>query len=185
MDVKVYRHIRLDKNEVFYIGIGRDNRPYMTNGRNRFWKNIVKKTEWKAEILFDDLTWEQACEKEKEFIKIYGRRDLKKGPLCNLTDGGEGVNGRIVSEEVKTKISLKNTGKKRTEEQKNKQSLSKKELFKNKENHPSFGKKRFDADTLREIAIGRKWYTNGEIDKMCYPGSEPEGFKMGRIIRKK
>ena len=30
-------------------------------------------------------------EKEKEFILIYGRKDLNKGTLVNFTDGGEGI----------------------------------------------------------------------------------------------
>ena len=87
----VYRHIRLDKNEVFYIGIGRDEkRAYNKNSRNNYWKHIVSKTNYEIEILFDDLTWGQACEKEKEFIKLYGRKDLGTGTLVNMMDGGEG-----------------------------------------------------------------------------------------------
>lgn len=90
----LYRHIRIDKNEPFYIGIGSDNsyrRANETSRRNIHWKNIVKKGEYKVEILIDDLTWEQACEKEKEFIALYGRANLNNGSLCNLTDGGEGL----------------------------------------------------------------------------------------------
>jgi hypothetical protein len=86
----VYRHIRLDKNEPFYIGIGeKENRAYKKNGRSLYWNRIVKKYGYKVEILFDDLTWEEAQEKEKEFISLYGRRDLETGILVNLTDGGE------------------------------------------------------------------------------------------------
>jgi hypothetical protein len=86
----VYRHIRLDKNEPFYIGIGeKESRAYSKHGRNEFWNKIIKKTNYKVDILFDDLTWEEAQEKEKEFISIYGRRDLGTGILVNLTDGGE------------------------------------------------------------------------------------------------
>jgi hypothetical protein len=63
----LYRHIRLDKNEPFYIGVSKtQTRPYIKNGRNKRWKEIVSKTEYSVEILFDDLTWEQAQEKEKE-----------------------------------------------------------------------------------------------------------------------
>lgn len=86
----VYRHIRLDKNEPFYIGIGeKKNRAHTKHGRNEFWNKIIKKTNYRIDILFDDLTWEEAQEKEKEFISIYGRRDLGTGILVNLTDGGE------------------------------------------------------------------------------------------------
>jgi hypothetical protein len=85
----LYRHIRLDKNEPFYIGIGKHKtRPY-SKKRNTIWNSIVSKTEYEIEVLFDDLTWEQACEKEIEFIKLYGRIDLGTGCLANLTDGGD------------------------------------------------------------------------------------------------
>jgi len=45
----VYRHIRLDKNEPFYIGIGKiDNykRAYLKSIRNVIWKQIVNKTNY-------------------------------------------------------------------------------------------------------------------------------------------
>lgn len=97
----LYRHIRIDKNEPFYIGIGdKENRAYSQRSRNKFWKNIAKQG-YEVEILFEDLTWEQACEKEKEFITLYGRRDLKAGTLVNLTDGGEGALGRPMTERLK------------------------------------------------------------------------------------
>jgi hypothetical protein len=94
----VYRHIRLDKNEPFYIGIGSSSdkkfiRAFSKKGRSNFWRNIVNKTKYEVEILFDDITWEQACEKEKEFITLYGRKDLGLGTLTNLTNGGEGILG--------------------------------------------------------------------------------------------
>ena len=93
----VYRHIRKDKNEPFYIGITNTDikRPYTKYKRNNLWKNIVNKTDYEVDILFDDLTWEQAQEKEKEFIKLYGRIDLGTGTLVNMTDGGEGSPGVI------------------------------------------------------------------------------------------
>jgi len=71
----VYRHIRLDKNEVFYIGIGKkESRAYDFKSKNRnfYWNNIFNKTKIEVEIIFYDLTWEQA--QEKEFIKLYGRK---------------------------------------------------------------------------------------------------------------
>ena len=87
----VYRHIRLDKNEPFYIGIGNEKRPYEKRRRNKYWQNITFKSNYKIDILFNDLTWGQACEKEKELIQLYGRKDLSLGTLVNLTDGGDGT----------------------------------------------------------------------------------------------
>lgn len=95
--VYVYRHIRLDTNKPFYIGIGSDENYKRANnpwGRSQYWKNIISKTPYKVDIILDDLSWEEACEKEKEFIKLYGRVDIGEGILVNLTDGGEGVINR-------------------------------------------------------------------------------------------
>lgn len=105
----VYRHIRLDKNEPFYIGIGKlpnYKRAYEKQKRNQFWQNIVAKTDYEVEILFDDISWEEAEKKEIEFISLYGKRDNGTGCLVNISDGGGGSKGFRHSEEAKKKISL-------------------------------------------------------------------------------
>jgi hypothetical protein len=92
----VYRHIRLDKNEPFYIGIGADdtyNRAFSItkrSNRNNHWYSIVKKYGCSVDIIMDDLSWGDACKKEVEFIELYGRIDLGTGVLTNMTNGGEG-----------------------------------------------------------------------------------------------
>jgi hypothetical protein len=109
----VYRHIRLDKNEPFYIGISKDPyRPFEKRNRNKYWSRIVNKTEYKIDILFDDLSYEDAKKKEIEFISLYGRKDLNKGSLVNMTDGGEGTVNIVVSEKTKQLISKNNKAKK-------------------------------------------------------------------------
>ncbi len=103
----LYRHIRLDKNQPFYVGIGSDSHFKRANGkteRSQFWRSIVTKAPYRVDIVMDDLSWEEACQKEIEFIKLYGRRDLSTGCLCNMTDGGEGAFGRSLSVETKAKI---------------------------------------------------------------------------------
>lgn len=127
MKAYVYTHIRLDTNEVFYVGIGtQDNyiRASRTANRSVFWKNITKKTGWKVNIVFDKLTWDEACEKEKGLISFYGRKDIGTGILVNHTNGGDGSNGRIFSKETRKKMSKTRKGVKVTEEQKNKTRLS-------------------------------------------------------------
>ena len=97
----LYRHIRLDKNKPFYIGIGSDNeykRAYNKKGRSYSWKDIACNVDYSIDIVLDDLTWEEACRKEIEFIALYGRADLGKGSLVNMTDGGEGQYGRKINE---------------------------------------------------------------------------------------
>jgi hypothetical protein len=124
----VYRHIRLDKNVPFYIGIGKDiNRPYNKKDRSNFWKSIIGKTEYTIEILFDNLTKEQAIEKEVEFIELYGRVDLRTGSLCNMTCGGDGTG--MLNEDLefirRRKIIRALTGKKASEKAKMNNCLSK------------------------------------------------------------
>lgn len=53
----VYRHVRLDKNVPFYIGIGSDAyyyRAHYAKKRNLYWNQIVANTDYKIEILLED-----------------------------------------------------------------------------------------------------------------------------------
>ncbi len=108
----VYKHIRLDNDEVFYIGISKDTnykRAYSKYFRNRHWHYLTKKHGYKVEIIFENLSIEDAIKKEIELISLYGRKDLGKGSLVNMTDGGDGqIN---MSEETKQKLRTYNTGK--------------------------------------------------------------------------
>ena len=47
-----------------------------------------------------------------EFIDLYGRKDIRKGRLCNLTNGGDGAKGVIFSEKRKKTISNRYKGEK-------------------------------------------------------------------------
>ena len=81
----LYRHIRLDKNEPFYIGIGSKKerlnnfhkisseyeRAYTKNKRNIYWKNIVAKTDYIVEILLESDDYDFIKQKEVEFISNY------------------------------------------------------------------------------------------------------------------
>jgi hypothetical protein len=114
----VYRHIRLDTREPFYIGMGKTiNRAYSLKGRNKYWNNIVSKHGYEVQILFEDLTWEECCQKEIEFINLYGRYNVNKGLLCNLTDGGDGSLGYVPSQDALLKISKTSKGRIKTPEQ--------------------------------------------------------------------
>lgn len=112
----LYRHIRLDTSEVFYIGIGTKHkkwytRSYNKTNRNDFWKRVVDKTEYKVEIVLESDNYDFIQQKEIEFIALYGRRNLGKGTLVNLTDGGEGALNAVCSEEKREKLRQKNIGK--------------------------------------------------------------------------
>ncbi len=108
----LYRHIRLDKNEPFYIGIGTKSkeysslkkeyhRAYSKSKRNYIWEKITNKTPYEVQILFESDNYDFVKDKEKEFINLYGRMDLKNGILSNLTDGGDGSVGAVSNNKKK------------------------------------------------------------------------------------
>jgi hypothetical protein len=127
----VYRHIRLDKNEPFYIGIGSNKeRCYTKQTRNKHWHSIAKHTDYRVDIIFDDISIDDAKEKEKEFISLYGKK-TNGGLLVYITDGGDGCWGVKATEEqleVRRKRMIENNpfkGKKHTTETKEKMRLAK------------------------------------------------------------
>ena len=125
-DTCVYLHRRLDTNEVFYVGIGNDKRPRSKDGRSKWWHNTVNKHGYEAEVIEENLSWDSACLIEIALIDFFGRKDLGKGALVNLTNGGDGVNGCICSEETRAKIGAAHKGKKHSAESKAKMSAAKK-----------------------------------------------------------
>ena len=109
----VYTHKRLDKNCIFYVGIGssaNQKRAYETQKRNNYWINVNNITEIEVEVLFEGLTWEVANYYEKYLIATYGRVNKATGNLVNMTDGGDGVKGWVVSDKTKKKMSLSKMG---------------------------------------------------------------------------
>lgn len=117
----LYRHIRLDKKEVFYIGIGTKSkregsyayvRAKEIKRRNPHWINIINKTEHTIEVILESNDYEFVLQKEIEFIKLYGRKDLAEGSLANKDDGGKGSKNHIKSPEQIRKHKDKMLGKK-------------------------------------------------------------------------
>ena len=177
----LYRHIRQDKNKPFYIGIGEsEDRAYETKGRTRAWKYIAKKG-YEVEVLFNDLSWKEACEKEKEFIALYGRRDKKKGTLVNMTDGGEGTVGYRHTAKTKETIKKKMTGSGNPNYGKKRPEHSSRMLGDNNpcfgrvgEKHPFFGKEGYWKEKTTSVA-----------KKIVYEGIEFESQnKLAKYLNK-
>lgn len=112
----LYRHIRLDTNQPFYIGIGTKKkwftdtkteyrRAFEKTARNIFWKRVINKTNYEVEILFESNDYEFIKNKEIELIKLYGKKWNNTGTLVNITDGGEGITGYSLPEWHKKKLS--------------------------------------------------------------------------------
>ena len=91
----VYKHIRLDTNGIFYIGVGSDNyytRAHSKHSRNKHWLNVVNKVGYKVEIIIDNISFNSALEREIELIFEYGLIS-EGGCLVNYTKGGQGQLG--------------------------------------------------------------------------------------------
>ena len=98
-----------------YVGKGHGNRdeshecytdPY-NPGKNEFIEQTwIMLNELPKSRIRENLSEVEAFETEKAFITAIGRADLGKGPLVNLTDGGEGFSGGRHSEETKQCLAL-------------------------------------------------------------------------------
>ena len=174
----VYQHRRKDNNEIFYIGIGKTRRrAYSKEYRNNHWHNIVNKVGYDVDILIEGLTWDEACDKETELIKQYGRNDLDKGKLVNMTDGGEGTPNRILSEESKKKIGLASIGRKFDDNARKKMGES------HKGNKHALGHKHDDA-TRKKMSQSRTGKPRSEEFKRMM-SEKYKGQKMSEEQKKK
>lgn len=138
----------------FYVGKGsnsrinchrQESRQLLHKPGRKLYKIAIIHSLWKQgldfeeDIVFDNLTEQEAFETEILAIQAYGRKNNGTGILANLTDGGDGASGCIPSqetiqkranalkgkarpEECRQKIRLANLGTKHSEERKQKNS---------------------------------------------------------------
>lgn len=141
--------------EPFYIGKGVDDRIITSKCDKRTFKSqkikSIKNKGGKviSYKIYENLSFEESNIREKELIKIIGRRDLGIGPLTNLTDGGDGrENGKNPPESIeKARVKLKIIAKKRKEEGTDKHTPEMVERLREinrGENNPMYGKKHTD-----------------------------------------
>jgi hypothetical protein len=103
-----YEHIRADTGAVFYVGKGRGRRSCAIYNRNIHWKRTVAKAGgFSVRMVVDNVDEDFAFLVEMERIDQLRRLGLK---LCNMTDGGEGTAGLLVSKETKRKQTEKRKG---------------------------------------------------------------------------
>lgn len=99
----------------FYIGKGRGRRDKVTARNNPIFSNILNKIKRSGEEplvirVHQDIAEDEAFELERSLIRQYGRKNNGTGILANLTDGGEGPSGAVVSEESRRKKSIAMSG---------------------------------------------------------------------------
>lgn len=198
----VYRHIRLDKKIPFYIGIGSDEegkycRANTADGRNKIWRDITNKTAYEVQVVIEGLSWEEACLKEIEFVELYGRIDKKTGFLANMTKGGDGVLGRVDTEErkqkwrksregfqhsevTKQKLSMQHTGKTHSKKTKEKIRAIKRQEWQNPEHL-------FNSFEYRELKrkhmVKNNPMANPEIRARHKQAVEQREWKGGTVLK--
>lgn len=136
-----------------------------------FWR-AIKKYGWDNfihEIIIDNLTEEEAKQKEIEMIALYKTNCRKYyNPTCgyNMTDGGDGALGRFVTEETRKKISEALVGRKMSEESKKKMSQARKGVSFTEEHKRKIGErqlgKKHSEETKKKISESRTGKYTGE-----------------------
>lgn len=108
----VYIHRKATDNTVFYVGVGLNKyRAYHKSKRSEYWFNVYNKHGRNVEVVFSDLTREQALNAEKWLIGLYGRKVYSTGVLVNMTLGGDGGTlGLKHTEEAKRLMSISRSG---------------------------------------------------------------------------
>ncbi len=103
--------------EPFYVGKGKNERSIshlfpssIKSDPNKHKTNTIKKILKTNQnpiikIMSTHEIEEDANQAEKLLIKQYGRADQQLGPLCNMTDGGEGTSGKVFTAEYRAKLS--------------------------------------------------------------------------------
>lgn len=179
----VYGYIRLDTNTYFYIGKGKDNRYLRLDNRKSHFMNILNKVDCVVEILYDNLTEEQAFQLEVDTIYdlVFNEGysiDIKGFDKCekhlvNCTWGGEGTCGLVIKQTQDTinKRVKKNTGRIRTKEQKETMSLARKKRF---QEHPD------ELEKWKKCRIGCK--TSEETKKKL--SEKKKGIKQSEKQKK-
>ena len=103
----VYAHRRCSDDKIFYVGKGCGARAWVLSGRNTYWQRVAEKHGYYVDIVFGELTEDEAYELEYNTIL---ELQYFQEPLTNLTDGG--VGGKNPSQETRNKQSIAKKGKK-------------------------------------------------------------------------
>ena len=119
----VYIYYDPERGEPIYVGKGSSGRDVSHLRRKDMHPLTFRLTSMKRagikpmiQRVCDNVDDELAMLVEQEAISLLGRKDLGLGPLLNMTDGGDGAAGKIVSEATRVLMSRVRTGEKRSEE---------------------------------------------------------------------
>lgn len=163
MSRKYFVYVHVSPSNKRYVGITSQTKPewrWSYEGRGyesneHFWRSINKYgwDNFEHLVVASNLTKEEACALEQKLIAEYNTTDSRFG--YNHTSGGE---HGIPSSETLNKLSKIRKGKSFSEEH-----------------------KRHLSESMKGKKHG-KWVTNGSIEKMIPPNTEPEeGWAYGRL----
>jgi len=185
----VYEHIRLDTNEVFYVGKGTGRRAYESKGdrRSEHWKRVHNKAGSSVKLLIENVDEELAFLIEIERIDQLKRLNA---PLINKTVGGDGATGYKHSDFSKSKISMSHKARYAT------MTKEEKSWSESKRNNALAGMKQYYSthalppksdDIKRKISETKKanptgtgkWMNNSSINAKVSPSEIDKYTQMG------
>jgi hypothetical protein len=186
----VYQHFIPDSPTPFYIGKGMRNqngnsRANSKRNRNTYWHNIVNKYGYIVKITHKNICNEEACVIEKYLIDFYGRADMQKGGLVNMTDGGEGSVNYKHTEESKLKIGKTSIGRNLGE----KNPMYGKKLSEEHRKKLCEGAKRVNSkkvmteDSKKKISESLKKFFSENPERKAYLSSGEQKMKLSKALK--
>jgi len=182
----VYAYLRKSDNSPYYIGKGQADRAY--RGRHRV---SIPKDQTKIVILESKLSEVGALALERRMISWYGRKDLGTGILHNKTDGGEGVSGKVFTDEQRKQRSIRAIGNQIAKNTVYTDGMRKARSLRAIGNQNAQGGKSKTGQTLSNTtrslisavlkSKGRKWWTDGTCSALSKDCPGPE-WTQGRTL---
>lgn len=101
-DTPIYIGVGCGRRDISHLCVAAKGCPYFHKKLRKMQREGLKPN---IHHLLDDLMFQESRKWERFFIQAIGRKNLDTGPLYNLTDGGEGTENAIVSENTRQKHS--------------------------------------------------------------------------------
>lgn len=142
----VYAYLRKSDCTPYYIGKGKGQRAWAKDHNVR-----VPEDPKRIIILESGLTDVGALAIERRMIRWYGRKDIGTGILRNISNGGDGCEGRILTQHTRKLIAIANSKREWTDESRDKIRTWRKTQIQS----PESNKKR--SQTLKGRKVKHTW----------------------------